>query len=393
MIGQTTAKAEVIKRSRIMFFINSLTSGGAERVTAQLASYLARADHDVTVVTMHGTERDFYELDPRVSRVGLSLAYRNRGLQKVFATFIRIRALRTVFKQHRPHVVVGMMSGSAVFALLAAVGLNVRVITAERNYPPLKKLPFPWNVFRKLFYRFAHGHVAQTRETAEWLSAHCAARNVTVIPNSVTLPLPRIQPELLPESILAPDDRIILGVGSLSTQKGFDLLIQAFSRIAPVLPKWKLVIIGGPGTKDQDGDQRSSLEALVRDYRLSDRVLMPGLAGNIGDWYQRADIFVLSSRYEGFPNVLLEAMAFGCACVAFDCKTGPREIITNNETGMLIAPESVGKLAVAIESLVVDEPLKTRLGQAAVSVAKNFSEDRVAELWMHYIDFGRPFTA
>lgn len=376
-----------------MFFINSLTSGGAERVTTQLASRLAQAGYHVTVVTMHGTERDFYRLDSRVSRIALDLAYRNRGINKVFAAFVRVRVLRAVIKRHCPHVVVGMMSESALLSLIAAVGLNVRVITAERNYPPLKKLLFPWNIFRKLFYRFAHGHVAQTRETAEWLSAHCAARNITVIPNSVTLPLPRIQPELLPESILVPDDRIILGVGSLSAQKGFDLLIQAFARIAPALPKWKLVIIGGPGAKDPTGDQRSILESLIETYHLKGRVLMPGLAGNIGDWYQRADIFVLSSRFEGFPNVLLEAMASGCACVAFDCKTGPKEIITDHVNGILVDTESVDDLAAAIESLANNEELRVLLGQAAVSVAQSFSVDRVSELWIHHIDPSRASIA
>lgn len=333
------------------------------------------------MITMQSEQRDFYPLDPRVRRVTLNLAGMNRGIGKLTANYRRWWVLRYVFKAEKPDVVVAMMTTSIVLAIIAAIGLPVRVYGSERNYPGRKATPRPWALLRRLFYRFADGHVAQTREAESWLQHHTAARNVHVIPNPVVWPLPSFTPQVAPDNVVSPERKIILAVGTKSDQKGFDLLVRAFSGLTAVHPRWDLVIIGIDPSSDATRGGGASVRRLAKEVGLAQRVYLPGRVGNVAEWYQRADIFVLSSRYEGFPNVLLEAMASGCACIAFDCDTGPRDIIDNGVNGMLVRAECIEQLATQMAQLMCNEVSRETLGKTAISVRQSFSEERVTALW------------
>ena len=370
---------------KIFFYIHSLTGGGAERVTASLVRHLADQGHDVGVITMHSEECDFYPLDPRVRRVTLNLAGVNRGLGKLTANYRRWRALRRVFKAEKPDVVVAMMTTSIVLAILAAIGLPVRVYGSERNYPGRKATALPWALLRRLVYRFADGHVAQTREAESWLQHHTGARNVHVIPNPVVWLIPSFSPKVSPDNVVSPERKIILAVGTKSDQKGFDLLVRAFSGLTVVHPNWDLVIIGIDPASDAISGGGASVQRLAEEVGVAQRVYLPGRLGNVADWYQRADMFVLSSRYEGFPNVLLEAMASGCACVAFDCDTGPRDLIEDGVNGLLVQAECVEALTNAMARLMRNNDLRAALGSQAVTVRQTFSEHRVMALWQQIL--------
>ena len=333
------------------------------------------------MITMHSEERDFYPLDPRVRRVTLNLAGVNRGFGKLTANYLRWRALRRALKAEQPDVVVAMMTTSIVLAIIAAIGLPVRVYGSERNYPGRKATALPWALLRRLAYRFADGHVAQTREAEAWLQHHTAARNVHVIPNPVVWPIPSFTPKVTPENVVSPDRKIILAVGTKPDQKGFDLLVRAFSGLTTVHPRWDLVIIGIDPSSDATRGGGASVRRLAKEVGLAQRVYLPGRVGNVAEWYQRADIFVLSSRYEGFPNVLLEAMASGCACVAFDCDTGPRDLIEDGINGLLVQAECTEELTNAMARLMSNDDLRVELGSRAVAVRQTFSERRVMALW------------
>lgn len=366
---------------KIFFYIHSLTGGGAERVTASLVRHLADKDHDVGVITMHSEERDFYPLDLRVRRITLNLAGATRGIGKLTVNYRRWLELRSVFKTEKPDVVVAMMTTSIVLAILAAIGLPVRVYGSERNYPGLKATTRPWALLRRLFYRFADGHVAQTREAESWLQHHTAARNVHVIPNPVFWPIPSFSPQVAPDNVVPPERKIILAVGTKPDQKGFDLLVRAFSGLASDHPNWALVIIGLDPASDAISGGGASVQWLAEEVGVAQSVYLPGRLGNVAEWYQRADLFVLSSRYEGFPNVLLEAMASGCACIAFDCNTGPRDLIQHGVNGLLVSAECVDALTNAMARLMSNDDLRVELGNNAVAVRQTFSERRVMALW------------
>jgi glycosyltransferase involved in cell wall biosynthesis len=173
-----------------------------------------------------------------------------------------------------------------------------------------------------------------------------------------------------------PDQRWprIVGVGRLSREKGFDLLIRAFACIAPWYPDWSLQILG-------EGPQRAELEDLADSLGVRDNVHLPGWVERPEPALLDAGVFALPSRYEGFPNALLEAMACGLPCVAAACDSGPAEIIRDGVDGLLVPPENVDAMADALKQLVSDDAQRMRLGRRAVEVTSRFSRDAFFTQW------------
>jgi glycosyltransferase involved in cell wall biosynthesis len=214
-----------------------------------------------------------------------------------------------------------------------------------------------------------------TSEGVDWLSQEISKARGVAIPNPIPYPLPAAEPRLEPRRWIRSDRKLLLAVGRLSEEKGFDRLLKAFSELAPTNPEWDLVILG-------EGALRSELEISVRALGLAARVYLPGRAGNVGDWYASADLYVMSSRFEGFPNTLGEAMAHGCAAVSFDCDTGPRDIIRHNEDGILVPPvDDVQGLAAALENLMQDDELRRRMAEKATEVRQRYSFKNILEMW------------
>lgn len=363
---------------KVLIYIDSLTSGGAERTTFYLSKYLVEHDYSVTVMTNHGKERDFYSLDQRVERIVLNPPFENKGYRKLIANIKKVIMARTLFKKEKPDVVIGMGSKNAVVSVLAGLKLSTRVVVAERNFPKHNRVTPPWALLRRLFYRFADAQTAMTKDTVKWLEKHTGAKNAVSIPVSIQWPIPAHSPVLDPDSLFDEDDKLILAVGRLHPVKGFDLLIDAFAMVCEENPDWKLVILGG----EQEGSQyRGKLAKKIRENELAEQVYLPGRAGNVGDWYLRADLFVLSSRTEGFPNVLLEAMASGCCCLAFDCETGPGEIIESGTNGILVPSEDVPALAESMRKLMESPELREKLGERSTAVREKYSESSVLVKW------------
>jgi len=350
----------------------------------------------VTIVTLKPVEGDFYEVPHDVARLSLDLPSSGGWLDRATINMRRVAALRRLLKSDRPAVVIGMMTACSVLAVLAALGTPVRMVVSERNNPRRKNTRRSWAWLRRYLYRFADAHVAQTRDTALWLKGFVGSAIVRVIPNAVSWPLPAGGKRRDPAVLLRDDDRCVLAVGTKWHQKGFDLLVDAFAGAAASATEWKLVIAGLEGSEGMPGDAVGLLEKRAERLGIGDRVRFPGMVGNMSDWYEKADIFALSSRYEGYPNVLLEAMAAGCACVAFDCDTGPRDVVTTEIDGLLVRPEDTDALKAGLERLMEDSDLRSRLAEKAVEVRSRFSEEKVFEQWaslLEELNAGRPTTA
>ncbi len=363
------------KRSpHLMIVIHSLHGGGAERVTVDLSEYWRARGYEVTVVTQAGPEQDAYTLPSDVSRevLGTAGASGNK-LSALYSNLRRLWRLRRLIRRYQPTIVLGMMTTSSVLAILAARGLACRVIATEHTHPPFQNLPSVWRKMRRKAYPQAYKVVALTSDTARWVKENISGSNVCVIPNAVAWPLAQTDPVVEPPERGA--RKRLLAVGRLHAHKGFDLLLTAFASIKSYFPDWDLVILG-------EGPDREKLEAQALQQGLSDRVSMPGRVGNVGQWYQSSDLYVLSSRVEGLSNTLLESMASGLPVVAFDCDTGPREIVRHGIDGALVRPvEDVDALAAHLSDLMAHPDKRRALAMRAVDVRDRFSSARVMALW------------
>nr|WP_309502603.1 glycosyltransferase family 4 protein [uncultured Roseovarius sp.] len=365
----------------ICLFVGTLKPGGAERVMSWLANQLVNTGHEVTLITMAECGADFFFLDPAIRRIGLGLEKRNHVLLKPFANIQRILGLRAVVRHQKANRMVAFMPHESILAVLATRGTGCRAMISERSAPWKRDPGAIWKLLRRCFYRFADGHVAQTTAAANWLETKMGATNVHVIPNPVQLPIRSAPPVVAPEAYLSEGRRCVLAMGSRPHLKGFDLLARAFARLAKEHPDWDLAIPGLTLDFAEDSAACKDLQATLAQPELTGRVHLPGRVGNPGDWFRASDAFVLSSRTEGFPNVLIEAMAHGCAVAAFDCDTGPRDIVRDGVDGLLVADGDVDALTEAIEKIIDDPELRERMGAAALDVADRFSEERVLALW------------
>ena len=361
---------------RLIIFISSMRGGGAERVTANLANHWAAQGWKVTIVTLALLSDDFYELSPAVTRIALALDGNSRNsLVGIVQNLRRVLAIRRVLRQIQPDIALGMMTTANVLLAIASLGLTqIRTVGSERTHPPQNPLGTVWERLRSYSYARLDAVVAQTNEGAEWLKAHTSAQRVVAIPNPVGWPLASHLPQLAVKNVCRTGRSLLLAVGRLSDEKQFGLLLDCFGSLASRHPDWDLVILG-------EGLLRSALERQAKEAGLEKRVFLPGKAGNVGDWYQHADLFVLSSRFEGFPNTLVEAMAYGLPTVSFDCDTGPRDIIRHQVDGLLVSPMNANSLTAALDQLLGDGALRQCFAARAVEVRERFAMEGIANKW------------
>ena len=361
--------------AKVLVFIHSLDVGGAERVSVQFSSWLSDVGHEVVVLTSARSRIDFFQVKSTVCRVQEPKWFLNLGLFQGFLFPFKILWFHQWLRRQKFDLAIGMTTLPAIKLLLATTGIALPVVASERIYPPSIRLPFIWRVLRHITYPRADVHLVQTNEIASWLKEKYLARKVVTLPNSIQLPLTVCEPILHPSSFLDPNDKVILAVGTKPYQKGFDILVEAYRLLIPRRAGWKLVILGLPKDAWPPAWQLPS--------NAADSPIFPGHVGNVGDWYNRADIFALSSRYEGIPNVLLEAMASGCACVAIDCPTGPSDLIVDHQNGLLLSPESHAlDLSRALEALIDNPSLRLDLSINAEKVQNQFSNRMIRDRFL-----------
>lgn len=367
----------------LCLFIGSLKAGGAERVTLWLACELVARGHRVTLLTHHGADQDFFALPTGVERAVVGLTEGSATLAgKLMLNIRRCLRVRAVLKGARADTVLAMMPHESVVAVVAATGLRTRVVVSERNAPWHRRQDRIWTALRRLVYRFSAAQVAQTRPIADWLARNTGSTRLHIIPNAVQDPLPSGPPVIAPPT----GRKLVVAAGTKPWQKGFDQLIEAFARIAGDHPDWDLALPGLLPDRVEEGLSGQDILDRAAGAGLAGRVLLPGHVGNMPDWYAAADLFVLSSRFEGFPNVLVEALSQGCACVSVDCDTGPRDILTDGVDGLLVPQGDPGALAAAMARAMGDPALRARLGQAGRDVRRRYAAGRIMDLWCQALD-------
>lgn len=367
-------KSEGRGAHRIVIVIGSIGPGGAERVVVDLARYLHDAGREVIILTLNGDEEDFYSLPEGVSRARIDI--RRRSPSAFHLLWNAARQLLIIRRQIialQPSIVVSFLDQTNVRVVAALFGRKIPVVISERVHPAHNNLPRLWEVARRILYPHASALVVQTASSADWFRKHTSVRRIVVIPNAV-----RFKDEFRPKPHQT-EMRWILNVGRLTRQKGHDLLLRAFRESRLGDHGWQLVIVG-------DGPDRLNLMELAASLGVAHRVTFSGHAKDVASFITRAQVFVLSSRFEGFPNALLEAMQLGCACISFDCPSGPGELITSDVNGILVPPEDVSGMTEALKRLAGDSALRRRLGVEAAKVGVKFSHREVFERWLGTIE-------
>jgi glycosyltransferase involved in cell wall biosynthesis len=325
---------------------------------------------------VESVHRDFYHLDPAVQRISFEMAGESKSLRHALVRNFRcIGMLRKSIRDTQPDAVMAMMTNANIILALACRGLpHLCAVGSERIYPGQHPIAQIWGHLRRFCYRGLDAVVALTPECAEWIMHDTFATSAPVIPNPVVWPLEAQTPYIAPETACRLGRKVLLGVGRLCQQKDFLTLIKVFSELAEYHPQWDLVIVGG-------GPEHEHLTGQVKALGLCERVFLPGIVGNLGEWYERCDLYAMTSRYEGFPNSLAEALAHGLPAVSFDCDTGPRDIIRNELDGLLVAPGDVDALRLALDRVMSDDVLRLRFAERAVEARERFSIEHVAGLW------------
>lgn len=362
---------------KLTFVISSLSSGGAEHVMSIMANYWAKKNWNITIITLDSPKSDFYELHPNIKRIALGLmSDSSNSLIAIKNNVSRLIRLRREIKSSKPDIVISFMDRMNIMTLLATRGLGLKVAISERTDPAYHDCGRIWSLLRNLTYPWADAIVVQSNKVRQWIEGIVKNGATFVIPNPICNVNGKINIDQSYITTLRNTEskRTIVAMGRLSAEKGFDLLLNAFAKTTQSHPNWCLIVLG-------DGKDRDTLKRLGSELGVAERVSLPGRVKEPMQFLLRADMFVLSSRYEGFPNALLEAMACGLPVVSFDCPSGPREIIRNGIDGLLVAPEDVNAMSMVMGRLMSDETERKRLALRAVEVTERFGLEKVMKMW------------
>jgi glycosyltransferase involved in cell wall biosynthesis len=280
-----------------------------------------------------------------------------------------ILELRRAVRNSKPDVIISFMDKVNVVTLIATRGLGRPVVVYELIDPSRHDIGWAWRGLRKLTYPFADALVCLTHSALARFQG-LIGRKGYAIPGLVSVPAQ------LTRRNASSSLHTLIAMGRLEAQKGFDLLLDAFARIADRHSDWFLQILG-------QGPLRSELEAQALRLNLGKRVQFAGEVADPFSFLCAADLFVFSSRFEGFGMALAEAMACGLPVVSFDCPSVPRDIVRDGVDGILVPPEDVAALAAALDRLMGDAQERHRLGARAPDVTTRFSQDRVLSLWQN----------
>lgn len=356
--------------------------GGTVRTVLNQASAMAAAGHDVELISvLRRRSTPHFDIDPRVRLISLVDEYatppvEGRAAQRAPRDIPAGEAAIEYFNRHIEKAVVDHFAGLRDGVLVTTrPALNilaarhtprsvVRVAQEHMNFATHK--PDVQSAIRRWYPKFDAVVVLTNTDQADYQRLLSRAR-VLRIPNAV-LSLDQKQSDQ--------SGRMVIAAGRLLPQKGYDLLIPAFAKVVARHPDWQLRIYG-------DGRRRDEIRALIEEHHVYNHVYLMGRTTQLDDEMTKASLTVLSSRFEGLPMVLIEAMTHALPVVSFDCPTGPADVLTDGVDGILVPPEDVEGLAAAMIRLIGDPPLRRKMGAAAAQTAISYGPDAVNPQWEH----------
>lgn len=352
---------------KLGFFIGGLSGGGAERVCCNLANFLTEQGHDVKIITM-ADDTPSYNLSAKVSRIILLQNTERKNF--IFNSVLRYARLIKVVKKERFDCIIVMLPVTTILLLSIRSLFNSKVIAAERVDPSIYSSN-KQSKLKKLAHR-ANAWVFQTKEQCQWYGESVGNAIIRIIPNA-------INQGFIKGKYTGERECVIANSGRLTKQKNQSLLIRAFARISEKFPQYKLKIYG-------DGPLLNELRVLSEQLGVAERVIFSGYVRNISDELEKACLYVLSSDFEGMPNALIEAMALGLPCISTDCDGGGAKfLIQNKVNGLLVPKGDEYEMAQAIESVLGDVELSTKISRNAEKIKEELSPNKIYGEWLTLI--------
>jgi len=348
---------------KIALIIPSLKPGGMERVMCELANFISKDKLiDCYLITLSNLA-NFYNLNKEVNTIKPDFDF---GSHIRFLGIIRtLLFLRNELKRIKPDSILSFGEMYNSFVLLSALGLGMNVFVSDRSKPD-KNWGFFHNLLRRCLYPKAKGIISQTSYSMIFLKKETGHNNIKIIPNPVNVQ----------KFKTLQNEKIILTVGRLIKSKGVDILIELFSQLEN--NEWQLWIVG-------DGTERKNLENIVKSLKLEEKVKFFGYQNNIEEFYSRASLFAFMSISEGFPNVILEAMATGLPVIAYDCIAGPSDLIVNGETGFLVKVGDTSDFQEKLKLLISNEKLLKSFSEKTKLKVTEFDINIIGKEYLKFI--------
>lgn len=369
---------------KILFCINSLkNSGGMERVLVNKANYFAKKkDYEISIVTTNQREdKSFYKLEKNIKLYDLNINYDldiNKGfIQRIFPFLKKQkehkRKLINLLKKENFDIVISLGCEETFFLpKIKDNSKKIREVHFNKDYRKILVESFNKNFLYKLkalidtkreenlIDNYDEFIVLTEEDKKKWNNP-----KVKVIPNSLSF---------YSEIVSSLKNKKIISVGRLDEQKGYDILIKVWQKIHNKIPEWQIEIYG-------DGDKKVELQNKIKEYKLEKSFILMGKAKNIQSKYLDSSIYVMSSRYEGFGMVLIEAMVCGLPIVSFDCPCGPKDIIRDRENGYICRFNDLDEMAERILDLANSFDKRKKMGEISRKLSLNYDENKIMEFW------------
>ncbi len=349
---------------KIAFVIANLNGGGSERAVSNLSLAMEKEGHVVSIIVLDA-DNIVYPFGGEI--IDLNIPHSTSPLGQIINMLKRKSALKALFKKHQFDGIFTFMESAGFPSAMASKDVVVSVHENPDKMSKVYKMLYPY------LYPKTKKVIACSKAMEDRLIDLYGFKNTGTIYNSVDIDLVQ-QKSKEPIEVTRP---YILTVGRLVHVKGFDLLIEAYAQ-SKAKENLDLIILG-------EGELRVELQALIDGKGLTNKIILKGNVDNPFAYYANAELYTLSSRNEGFPNILIEALACSCPCIAFDCKTGPNEIINDGENGLLIEAENVPALTAAIDRLDQDEELQANFAKNAKESVQHLTPESIAKEWLKLV--------
>lgn len=357
----------------------TFNSGGMERIVISKANWLAQHGYEISIVTSEQNGKpDYFAVDYRIKRIDLDICYSDtNGLNPIKKFLVRSKKL----KKHK-HKLKDIIHKSNPDIIISTCGNEVGIIpTIKHHSKKIAEIHFSrwyrlqlnrtgvWKLIdlfltwqdKKILSKYDKFITLTEEDKLNWGNQ----KNLVVIPNFINICASRAT---------TLENKSMIAVGRLSYQKGYDQMIKAWYIVSQKYPDWHLNIYGG-------GELKNEIISLIKSLKLSSKISIYPPTNHIEEEYRKNSALLLSSRYEGLPMVLLEAMAFGLPPIAFACQCGPKDIIKNNKNGLIIESGNIEAFAAAICKLIEKEAFRKDLGAQAFKDIKNYTEKNIMREW------------